>query len=135
MEQPVATGGKQVDGRPTKPARPRKMERDFFEGKHLSPQERRAAGKASRDKVPRESHGEWKERPGRPDPIAILIASDKGHIPELVPIRHGRMLTSPFAFLRGTAAADLAMTPVSGIRVAEGLQPHLASTKNSQLLR
>jgi uncharacterized protein (DUF2252 family) len=96
------------------------MERDFFEGKRLLPQERRAAGKALRDKVPRESHGEWKERPDRPDPIDILIASNKGRILELVPIRHGRMLTSPFAYLRGAAAgmaADLYTTPVTGIRV------------------
>jgi len=96
------------------------MERDFFEGKQLLPEQRRAAGKALRDKVPRESHGEWKERAGRPDPIDILIASNKGRIPELLPIRHGRMLTSPFAYLRGAAAgmaADLSTTPASGIRV------------------
>src|SRR5271165_5236301 len=120
MEQQGETNGKQVAGRPIKPARPRKMERDFFEGKRPSTEERRAAGKALRDKVPRESHAEWKERPDRPDPIDILIASNKGRIPELVPIRHGRMLTSPFAYLRGAAAgmaADLSTTPTTGIRV------------------
>src|SRR5271166_6484227 len=120
MEEQVEANGTHVAARPIKLARPRKMERDFFEGKLLSPEERRAAGKALRDKVPRESHGEWKERPDRPDPIDILIASNKGRIPELVPIRHGRMLASPFAFLRGAAAgmaADLSTTPVSGIRV------------------
>jgi len=88
--------------------------------RHLSPLERHRAGKALRDKVPRESHAEWKPRSDRPDPIDLLIASDKGRLPELVPIRHSRMLTSPFAFLRGSAlimADDLSQTPVSGIRV------------------
>jgi uncharacterized protein (DUF2252 family) len=120
MEDEIETDGREAPVRPIKPARPRKTERDLFGGKRLSAEERRAAGKALRDKVPRESHGEWKERPDRPDPIEILIASDKGRIPELVPIRHGRMLTSPFAYLRGAAAgmaADLSTTPISGMRV------------------
>ena len=126
MEHQVETNGagmragKQVAARPIKLTRRRKMGRDLFEGKLLSAEKRRAAGKALRDKVPRESHSEWKEQPDRPDPIDILIASDKGRIPELVPIRHGRMLTSPFAFLRGAAAgmaSDLSTTPTTGIRV------------------
>ncbi len=104
MEQNVETDRKQVAARPIKPPRPRKMERDFFEGKGLSPEERRAVGNALRDRVRRENHGEWKKRPDRPDPIDILIDSNKGCIPELVPIRHGRMVTSPFAYLRGAAA-------------------------------
>jgi len=57
MEQQVETNGRQVAARPIKPAPPRKMGRDLFERKRLSPEERRAAGKALRDKVPRESHG------------------------------------------------------------------------------
>src|SRR5271166_412563 len=120
MEEQVEANGTHVASKPIKLPRPLKMERDFFEGKRLTSEERRAAGKALRDKVPRESHGEWKERPDRPDPIEILIASDVGRIPELVPIRHGRMLTSPFAFLRGAAAgmaSDLSTTPTTGIRV------------------
>ncbi len=120
MEPQLETNGRPVAGSQIKSARARKLGEDFFERKRLSPQERRAAGKALREKVPRESHGKWKERRDRPDPIDILIASNKGRIPELVPIRHGRMLTSPFAFLRGAAAgmaADLSTTPVSGIRV------------------
>jgi len=95
-------------------------ERNYFVGKYQTVEERRAAGKALRDKVPRESHGEWTTRAGRSDPIKILIDSAKGRLPELVPIRNGRMLTSPFAFLRGSAAvmaADLSRTPVSGLRV------------------
>jgi hypothetical protein len=93
MEQQVETNGKQVATRPIKPARPRKMQRDFFDGKRLSLKERRAAGKRCATRFAGESHGEWKERPDRPDPIDVLIASNKWRIPELVPIRHGRMLT------------------------------------------
>jgi len=92
----------------------------FFLAKIGSPQERREAGKALRDKVPRESHAEWKEPGQRPDPVSILLDTNKGRLSELVPIRHSRMLTSPFAFLRGSAAvmaADLSKTPISGIRV------------------
>jgi len=78
-----------------------------------------AAGKALREKLPRASHGEWKRRDHR-DPIQTLRASDKGRLQDLLPIRYGRMLASPFAFFRGSAAvmaADLAATPVTGIRV------------------
>ena len=120
MEEQIETNGKRVAARAIKRTNPREMGRDLFEGKLRSTEERRAAGKALRERVPRESHGKWKERPDRPDPIEILIASDVGRIPELVPIRHGRMLTSPFAFLRGAAAgmaSDLSTTPTTGIRV------------------
>jgi len=94
--------------------------KSYFEVKSPSADERRAAGKALRDKVPRESHAQWKGSARRPDPIEILIASNKGRLPELVPIRHARMLTSPFALLRGSAAvmaSDLSRTPSTGIRV------------------
>jgi len=82
--------------------------------------ERLAAGKALRERVPRESHAEWKSpRRGR-DPIAILDASNRGRLQELVPIRYGRMVRTPFTFLRGSAAlmaCDLATMPSSGIGV------------------
>src|SRR5271169_2082258 len=120
MEQQIETNGKPRAGATVKLARPLRMERDLFELRQLSQKERRAAGKALRDKVPRESHSEWKKQPDRPDPIDILVASNKGRIAELVPIRHGRMLSSPFAFLRGAAAgmaSDLSTTPATGIRV------------------
>ena len=75
--------------------------------------ERLAFGKTLRERVPRESHAEWKApRRGR-DPIAILEASNRGRLQELVPIRYGRMVRSPFTFLRGSAALmahDLATT-------------------------
>ena len=84
-----------------------------------SAQERRDAGKALRDKVPRDVHATWKRSNGV-DPLAILRASDTGREPVLVPIRYGRMLASPFTFYRGAAAvmaADLAKTPANGERV------------------
>jgi len=85
-----------------------------------SPKERAAAGKALRDRVSRSSQGVWKRSEKRADPIDLLTAADAGRLPELVPIRYGRMLQSPFAFYRGTAgimAADLAPMPTTGIRV------------------
>ncbi len=85
----------------------------------LSPVDQTAAGKAARERVPRASHAKVKLSSKR-DPIGILQQSDDGRLPELVPIRYGRMLRSPFAFFRGAAAimaADLAHTPSSGILV------------------
>jgi len=82
--------------------------------------ERLAAGKALRDRVPRKVHSEWKLRPKRRDPIDVLEESNRGRLRELVPIRYGRMLKSPFTFLRGSAALmayDLAETPRTGIQV------------------
>jgi uncharacterized protein (DUF2252 family) len=86
----------------------------------ISPDDRAAAGKALRDKVPREWHGGWKGFKGRPNPIDLLRKSDAGRMKELVPIRYGRMLQSPFAFYRGSAAlmaSDLAKTPNIGLNV------------------
>ena len=79
-----------------------------------------AAGKRLRDTVPRDSHGIWKKPKDRADPIAMLQASDPERLPELLPVRYGRMLVSPFTFYRGAAgvmAADLAKTPATGLRV------------------
>jgi uncharacterized protein (DUF2252 family) len=86
----------------------------------ISPDDRAAAGKAMRDKVPRELLGIWKDGKGRPNPIDLLRKSDAGRLKELVPIKYGRMLQSPFAFYRGAAgvmASDLARTPNTGIHV------------------
>lgn len=86
----------------------------------LSPRERAAAGKALRDKVPREQHEHWNEVEERPDPIDLLHSSDSGRMKKLIAIRYGRMLPSPFAFYRGAAgvmAADLARTPAIGLKV------------------
>ena len=81
--------------------------------------ERLAFGKSLRDKVPRGSHAQWSPPARRKDPVGMLAASSEGRVEHLLPIRHGRMLQSPFAFYRGAAAimaADLAHTPRTGIR-------------------
>ncbi|MDD5320505.1 MAG: DUF2252 domain-containing protein [Methylococcales bacterium] len=82
--------------------------------------ERIADGKQLRDKVLRASHAGWTAPANRQDPIDILEASNQDRMPELVPIRYGRMLRSPFTFLRGSAglmAYDLSSTPTTGLRV------------------
>jgi len=82
--------------------------------------ERYAAGKALRDACPRTSHAAWKSPAGRKDPVQLVLEAEKGRMPELLPLRHGRMVRSAFTFYRGAAltmAADLAKTPSSGIRV------------------
>lgn len=94
----------------------------------LSPQERRAHGSTLREVVPREAQGGWKPPKKRRDPIEVLTTSNEGRMPELVPIRFGRMLQSPFTFYRGSAAimaADLASTPNSGLRVQACGDAHL----------
>lgn len=82
--------------------------------------ERIQAGKSLRDSVPRSSHAVWRPPANRRDPIDILEASNQDRLPELIPIRYGRMLRSPFTFLRGSAALmadDLSSTPNTGIQV------------------
>ena len=80
--------------------------------------EREAAGKAARREAPRSGHAKWEPAADRPDPVAVLEEESAARVPELVPIRYGRMLASPFTFFRGAAAimaADLARSPRSGI--------------------
>ena len=82
--------------------------------------ERYAFGKSLRTQVPHNSHGDWAPASDRPDPLTLLEEQNRTRLPQLVPIRMGRMSLSPFAFLRGAAvvmASDLATTPVSGITV------------------
>ncbi len=103
-------------------------DRYSLNGEYLSADERRSAGKALRDKVSRSSHGGWKAPEDRRDVIEILHESNTGRLPQLVPIRFGRMAQSPFAFYRGAAAvmaADLASTPQSGLRVQACGDAHL----------
>jgi uncharacterized protein (DUF2252 family) len=88
-----------------------------------------AAGKAARSRAPLESHREFEPGPDR-DPVGLLLSQAQTRIPELVAVRHGRMLVSPFTFFRGAAlpmAADLAGTPVSGLRVQLCGDAHLAN--------
>jgi len=88
--------------------------------KGMSFEERLAAGKALRDACPRKAHAAWKAPADRPDPVQLVLEAEKGRLPELLPLRHGRMVRSAFTFYRGAAltmASDLASTPVTGIRV------------------
>jgi uncharacterized protein DUF2252 len=83
-------------------------------------EERRAEGRARRVDVPRSSHAEWNPSPDRPDPVTLFEERHRTRMPELVPIRVGRMLVSPFTFLGGAAevmALDLAGTPTTGMRL------------------
>jgi Uncharacterized protein conserved in bacteria (DUF2252) len=92
---------------------------ESFVAPRLSVEERIAAGKTLRAKVPRSGHAGLALSTNR-DPIGIILGQAKSRVKELVPIRHARMLASPFAFLRGAAAvmaADLAPTPSTGLRV------------------
>jgi len=87
-----------------------------------------AMGKSLREKCPRRSHADWKAPDNRMDPLRLLEQDNKGRIPELIPIRYGRMVRTPFTFYRGAArnmAADLARTPVSGLRVQACGDAHL----------
>src|SRR5215468_2730058 len=85
-------------------------------------------GKSLRKKCPRKSHAIWKPPPNRPDPVRLLDESNKGRILQLIPIRHGRMMQTPFTFYRGAAlnmVADLASTPATGLRVQACGDAHL----------
>lgn len=87
-----------------------------------------AMGKNLREKCPRAAHAVWRAGADRPDPLALLQESSKGRIPQLIPIRYGRMMQTPFTFYRGAAlnmAADLAVTPSSGLRVQACGDAHL----------
>jgi uncharacterized protein (DUF2252 family) len=94
------------------------------------PSERAERGKAARAATPRSCHADWVTPPDRPDPIALLAAQATTRVPELVPIRYGRMAASAFAFYRGAAAvmaSDLAGSPQSGIRAQLCGDAHLAN--------
>ena len=85
---------------------------------HPSVDERRAQGKKSRKQVSPSNHAGWKPAADRPDPVALLEEQDATREPDLVPVRHGRMMVSPFTFYRGAAkimAADLKDTPQAGL--------------------
>ena len=97
---------------------------------HLNPAERAARGKAARAEVPRASHAALDLPPDRPDPIGLLAKQAESRVPELVPIRWGRMMVSPFTFFRGAAlpmASDLSHTPVSGLPVQACGDAHLSN--------
>ncbi|MEV0740642.1 DUF2252 domain-containing protein [Streptomyces sp. NPDC050549] len=85
-----------------------------------TPADRANRGRAARKRVPRSAHAGWIPSVDRPDPVAVLERQGRDRLPELLPIRYGRMVASPFAFLRGSAAvmaADLASQPHTGLTV------------------
>jgi uncharacterized protein (DUF2252 family) len=97
---------------------------------HPSVEERQAHGKEARSRTPLSSHTGWTPATDRPDPVALLEAQNATREPDLVPVRHGRMLVSPFTFYRGAAkimAADLADTPVAGLQVQLCGDAHLSN--------
>ena len=96
----------------------------------LTPAERAARGKSARAEVPRESHAVFDPPPDRPDPIGLLEQQAKSRVAELVPVRYGRMMVSPFTYYRGAAlpmASDLAATPVTGLAVQACGDAHLSN--------
>jgi uncharacterized protein (DUF2252 family) len=97
---------------------------------HPSVEERRARGTDARSRTPRSSHSGWAPAADRPDPVALLEEQDATREPDLVPVRHGRMLVSPFTFYRGAAkimAADLKDTPTAGLDVQLCGDAHLSN--------
>jgi uncharacterized protein (DUF2252 family) len=113
-----------------RPARPTQRYQLDTELGHLTPAERAVRGKAARAEVPLESHAAFDPPPDRPDPIALLEEQAKNRVPELVPVRYGRMMVSPFTYYRGAAlpmASDLSTTPVSGLSVQACGDAHLSN--------
>ncbi len=97
---------------------------------HLTVDERIAKGKKARARAPRRSHEQWEQGGGRPDPVALLQGQAESRVPELVPIRYGRMMVSPFTFYRGAAlimASDLSTTADSGLTVQACGDAHLSN--------
>jgi hypothetical protein len=97
---------------------------------HPSEAERAAKGKAARAAVPRSAHADWEPGPDRTSPVELLEQQAQTRVPELVPIRYGRMLVSPFTFYRGAAylmASDLSGMPRSGLQVQLCGDAHLSN--------
>src|ERR1700749_799913 len=98
--------------------------------KHLSIDDRKAKGLEARDQAALSSHTKWKPAADRPDPVALLEEQNKTREPDLVPVRPGRMMVSPFTFYRGAAkimAADLAATPSAGLEAQLCGDAHLSN--------
>src|SRR5581483_4146947 len=117
----------------TRPAAPPLSDPSFasaWRRAHLTVDERIARGRTARTETPRPAHGRWEPAADRPDPVTLLQEQAASRVPQLVPIRYGRMLVSPFTFYRGAAlimAADLAGTPRSGVTVQLCGDAHLSN--------
>ena len=97
---------------------------------HPSIDERKAKGREARDRTPVASHTKWRPAADRPDPVALLEEQNRTREPDLVPVRHGRMMVSPFTFYRGAAkimATDLKDTPVAGLEAQLCGDAHLSN--------
>src|SRR5690348_6076091 len=97
---------------------------------HPTVSDRKAKGIEAQDQAPLSSHSTWSPAADRPDPVALLSEQDKTREADLVPVRHGRMMVSPFTFYRGAAtvmAADLGGTPVAGLEVQLCADAHLSN--------
>ena len=97
---------------------------------HFTPAERAARGRAARSEIPRSAHATWEPAPMRRDPVGLLEEQAQHRLPDLVPIRYGRMLVSPFTFFRGAAylmAADLADGPRTGLQAQLCGDAHLSN--------
>ena len=124
-----STARKATSTRATTPARTRRRPTARAVS-HSTAAERAAAGKAARETSPRAVHGEWEPAPRRRDPVELLEEQAASRVPELVPIRYGRMLVSPFTFYRGAAypmAADLAGVPRTDLEVQLCGDAHLSN--------
>jgi uncharacterized protein (DUF2252 family) len=129
--RPAARSTARSAARPAAPKRapvPWRLPSD--EPERLSPAERAARGRKARATVPRSSHAVFDPPADRPDPVALLEEQARSRVPELVPLRYGRMLASAFSYYRGAAlpmAADLATTPSSGLIVQACGDAHLSN--------
>ena len=134
-EETVVENGSQAESgqKPQKPAKKAAAAGSPAQAgkvEHFTPRERAARGKAARAEVPRSSHSEWEPLPHRPDPVELLEEQAQTRVPELVPIRYGRMLVSPFTFYRGAAylmASDLAGGPRTGLHAQLCGDAHLSN--------
>ena len=98
--------------------------------RRLTPAERKVRGKAARAEVPRESHAQWEPPADRPDPVDLLASQGASRVPDLVPVRYGRMMETPFTYYRGAAlpmASDLSRTPATGMIVQACGDAHLSN--------
>jgi uncharacterized protein (DUF2252 family) len=124
----ATTGARKAAATPARKRSSRTAQGDG-QAAHLTPEERAASGKAARTSVPLDAHAEFEPQKSR-DPVGLLLGQAKSRVPDLVPIRHGRMLVSPFTFYRGAAlvmAADLHSTPTTDLRTQLCGDAHLSN--------
>src|SRR6478752_10886355 len=110
--------------------KPERSHMDTTHVSHPSVDERKALGKRAREASPLDGHAGWAPASDRPDPVALLEQQNTTREADLVPVRHGRMLVSPFTFYRGAAkimAADLKQTPTAGLNVQLCGDAHLSN--------